>query len=565
MENDRVSSTKLFAVVEKPLELTPIGGEYRIEDVDANEQYAIASLSGSSARIRFYSEGTADGLKHGMLYQLEEIDSIYEGKIGYVQVKTIDGSVFTHRKNDRGEIIGFNRDEVSYTRPSADNIRAVMLHTFTNKAPEFFYTDVINGRVMCDLAILGEDKVMAIGDKSHYVGTSLLLELNHSEVQTIVQRNGETKRVQFNPTRGAVEDVITRWASQNQRNMFLESIRRIQWDGVDRVGTLLRDVGGICPYPGKGSESYLSDCMWAFLLGTIQRHVEDRYSAIPVVLVLMGGQGCGKSQFCQKLGVVAGENFYGSTSESVANTRRFLESTQGSVILELTEATQFGSATAEQMKAIVDTTSLSFRDAYARDSTAHKIYYSMIATTNDMTLLSDGSGNRRFFPVVLRSDDAIIPAWDLEEYYIDQVWAQAYQAYRDGARYGDYVYEVGSKKKLRADIQRAQGSVSDPDDMFDAIQTYLAERYPNLGDKMKTHELEEYLLDTYPINADQAKKAVKMFRKHPESFGFGDGRRTTYYAGYNVRKPTYVYTRLSPPLLIDDCLESECEDGLAEA
>jgi len=547
------SLNRLRGLISLPLEVNPVSGEYRIEDTEVNEQYAVASLATGSGKIRFFGDGVGDNGTHTSLYELDEIKYIREGSIAHVEVGTVDGSVYIHRKSDCGERRGLTENSISYTRPSLDNITDVMLNVFTDKAPEFFYTDVVRGKAMCDMSIVGIDKVQEIGDAKHSVATSLILELNRGAFETITKRNGEEKRIQFNPTQTNVEAVISRWATQNERNRFLESIRRIEWDGVDRVGTVLRDIGGHCPYredPAVEAD-YLSRSMWAFVLGTLQKHLDDGCGPIPVVLVLQGGQGTGKSAFCRALGRIQGEDFYQLTMQSVQDTRRFLESVKGAVIVELSEATQFSEGAENYMKAIVDAPSLQFRDAYARDETTHRIYYSMIATTNDMTLLSlDSSGNRRFFPVVIQSRDAVMHSWALDEYYINQLWAQAFQAYHDGQRYGDYLYSDADTKILDPIFVQAQGCASDPDGDFDAIQAYLDNTHPDIGAIAKTHLISEHLSENYPsMNADKVRASIKQFRKHPEAYGFEFVKQSSYRDGLAV-KTTYVYARVRQPLMM---------------
>ena len=76
-----------------------------------------------------------------------------------------------------------------------------------------------------------------------------------------------------------------------------------------------------------------------------------------------------------------------------------------------------------------------YRVPYGRQVSVFPRQCVFFGTTNDLTFLRDQTGNRRFWPVVVGENQPTKSLWrDLTDEELDQIWAEAVQAYKGGER-----------------------------------------------------------------------------------------------------------------------------------
>ena len=74
-----------------------------------------------------------------------------------------------------------------------------------------------------------------------------------------------------------------------------------------------------------------------------------------------------------------------------------------------------------------------YRVAYGRRVSKFPRQCVFFGTTNDQEFLRDKTGNRRFWPVDVGVEERKKSLWkDLNQFEIDQIWAEAVQIWRDG-------------------------------------------------------------------------------------------------------------------------------------
>lgn len=430
MKEDTISgSYQLHEKIDRPLTIRLNNDQtLSIIDEEANEDYAYVK----GKRITFYN--SAYGSNDGKLtYLIDEIESIKESDISYVLVTTTDGQHFEHRmRNAPSTNTPIDFSMIRYQNPSYTDVVLMMHHVFSD--PErFFFKDVLTGRLCIDMALLGKRGYEPLqGMKNNPQLSEIRLELE-KQFQTITTKYGQNT-VRFTPNKSDVNDVMHHFAQKNERNLFLETIRRVEWDGVKRVSRFLYECGGRAKGLNESQElEYLAAVIWALMLGVIEKNKNPTHQPVPVVPILMGPQGCGKSTVCRRLG----GKFYTSTHESFDNSKAFFETIEGGVIVELKESTQFQSDGSEKIKAFIDGTELKYRKSYAEESSERIVRYCLIGTTNDETVLSDSTGNRRFFPVFMNIEKATIPPFYRTNEEIAQMWAEVLEAYNNGCRWSD--------------------------------------------------------------------------------------------------------------------------------
>uniref|UniRef100_UPI0022E6A689 virulence-associated E family protein n=1 Tax=Bacillus sonorensis TaxID=119858 RepID=UPI0022E6A689 len=139
------------------------------------------------------------------------------------------------------------------------------------------------------------------------------------------------------------------------------------------------------------------------------------------VLVMVGPQGVGKSYIIKKLGMD-----WHSDSITTVQGKEAYEQLQGAWLIELAELSATRKAEAEAVKHFISKQEDSYRVAYGRQISVFPRQCVFFGSTNDVTFLRDRTGNRRFWPVVVAAQERTKSIWkDLNQYEIDQIWAEA--------------------------------------------------------------------------------------------------------------------------------------------
>lgn len=219
---------------------------------------------------------------------------------------------------------------------------------------------------------------------------------------------------------------LTAYSSNERFNPIAEYLDSLEWDGVDRVSTLLHDC------LGAEQSDYTAEAMRLFLREAYWRAKKPGCKA-DYCLLLGGPQGLGKSTFIRMLAHRdnwANDNFNSLNTEGSVAYERLA----GSWFVEMAEMLCIRKSSAiEAFKAFVTSTCDKFRAPYARFAEDHPRACVFALTTNQEVYLSDMTGNRRFLPIECGKEPATISMFDGKfEEYINQVWAQI-AAQEDGA------------------------------------------------------------------------------------------------------------------------------------
>lgn len=146
------------------------------------------------------------------------------------------------------------------------------------------------------------------------------------------------------------------------------------------------------------------------------------------MLVLVGGQGLGKSTMVKKLGVD-----WGSDSLDSFKGKEAYEQLQGAWIIELAELSAMGKSDINTIKHFLTKTEDRFRAAYARRVTGVARQCILIGTSNTDDFLKDPTGDRRVYPLdVGRIKNTKNVIKDLSRKEMGQIWAEAYTLYKKG-------------------------------------------------------------------------------------------------------------------------------------
>lgn len=336
-------------------------------------------------------------------------------------------------------------------------------------------------------------------------------------------------------SRDNTNHVLVKIAQNNNVNPFLEMISEVEPDDAYRIESFLRDVGIVSGLDADDNERYVDNVSRAIFLAVIERQmVNDNERAIRFVPIIIGEQGKGKSLICKKLGLI---DFYKESVESIDDVKKYIEGLDGGcVIAEIAEATKFVQGKENAYKAWFGSNSYNFRKSYGKESMTFQKRFLEIITTNDGQILTDITGNTRYFPIFLKDENPPIPIQEHTKEMMLKYYADAYRRYKNGERWYDVV-DTPDFQKL-ADIVRF--GVTKDIDGFPELVDYINGFCPNIGDIITNQEIKDYLngqpFDTKQIKTLRSlwgKNAVNNgFMKLPEGYKIKDGLTWKGIRGY---------------------------------
>ena len=196
-----------------------------------------------------------------------------------------------------------------------------------------------------------------------------------------------------------------------------EYLRGLAWDGTPRLDTMLVD------YLGAEDTPYTRAATRKWMCGAVKR-VMAPGCKFDSAIVLVGKQGIGKSSFA---GILSRGWF--NDSEINMNSKDGYESLHGNWIIELAELASTKRSDVETVKTFLSKCEDTYRPAYGRRAATFKRQCVFFGTTNEEEFLRDRTGNRRFWPVTVKQTEL---DRDALEANIDQLWAEAVEAYNKG-------------------------------------------------------------------------------------------------------------------------------------
>lgn len=438
-------------------------------------------------------------------------------------------------------------DPIDYTSKNLYMTKKILKKSFPG-IEKALYRSVLDGRLMIDTGFFGWNKGHVPLLKQDSPVVIDICEMIESEVHPIQTSKGVTN-IHYETNQSNVFAIMKSMADSHERNMFIETIRRVRWDGMKRIRTFLKSVG--CSASGltkKEETIYLELVLECFLLSVLERNLIPDYSSIQFVPLVVGGQGVGKSTLCEKLAL---KSYHRSCAVSVSEQRKFYEACQGAVIVEMKEATQFHGDNDAELKATIDSTLIQYRKAYAADTSVSTIYYSYIVTTNDENILSDQSGNRRYFPVkmnyVVSGSDNHPIIFDVSEEDILQLWAEALVLFKEGFRWHSRLNTDEIKPIVQYMQSSATEDTQESEDIFSFVDTFA----PNLGDTFTYRDLTAYLTNNLNRTEYEVRATKQQFGKNRTRYGF-EFKGDKHVMDGLIRTKTKVFERVVPRRDTDD-------------
>lgn len=252
----------------------------------------------------------------------------------------------------------------------------------------------------------------------------------------------------------------------------------LEWDKQKRVSSILID------YLGADDNKYVRAVTQKTLVAAVTRIFEPG-AKWDYALIIVGEQGIGKSVILQKIGHLDkgwfSDNFY------LRGTTQDTEQLQGVLIIEMGELAALSRRDVNEIKSFISRREDQCRLAYQEEKGYFPRQCVFIGTTNNQSFLKDATGNRRFWPVKVNPENKTKNLFkDLDEYEIDQIWAEAVYLYKAG----EELYLSGEVANIAREVQEEH---SERDEREGLIQNYLDTLLPENWKEMAPYDRRNYL------------------------------------------------------------------------
>ena len=254
-----------------------------------------------------------------------------------------------------------------------------------------------------------------------------------------------TARFPFNPVKDLLEDCFERW------------------DGNKHIENLLPSLLGV------EKTDYTCAVMRLFMLGAIMR-IYHPGCKFDYMLVLVGGQGGGKSTFLRLLAL---DDSWFNDNFSTLDSARAVENLRGMWIVEMAELQATKRAKdVETIKSFITSRVDTYRAPYQRRTEQRPRMCVLAGTSNPVDFLTDPTGNRRFLPITCDRDKATVDIFG-DELAIKAEFAQAWGEAMDLYKHSNGKIRLTLPKRLEADAVAAQTHYLEENPYIGMVQAWL--------------------------------------------------------------------------------------------
>lgn len=236
-----------------------------------------------------------------------------------------------------------------------------------------------------------------------------------------------------------VWEAIAAVAHLNQFDPLREYLEGLEWDGVNRLSSLMPMYFGT-------QDTRLNRAFGKrFLIQAVARALDPGCQA-DAVLVLEGAEGLKKSS---ALATLAGKTWFTSEALDIRSPEVPYQ-IGGKWIIELGEFESLKSVRATATKEFITRRTDRYRPKYGRSAIDVPRRCVFIPTTNDERYLTSVTGNRRFWPM------RIVDRIDIDSIHRDrdEIWAEAVWRYQEGERY--WFDDERDQKLIKAQIEATE-------------------------------------------------------------------------------------------------------------
>lgn len=288
-----------------------------------------------------------------------------------------------------------------------------------------------------------------------------------------------------------MRDAFMEVKSEKSFHPVQDYLKSLEWDGISRIDSVLVD------HMGAEDNAYTRAVTRKWLCGAAARILRPGVK-FDWMLILVGKQGAGKSQFFNRISVNL--DWFSDSIARFENTKETMEQLAGKWIIEIGELSAMRKREVEEVKAFLSKREDTYRPPYGRNLESFRRQCVFAGTTNEDNFLKDITGGRRFWPVAVGRHK--ITMWEtMTDEIIEQIWAEAVHLVKKGEN-------LYLSKDEEAAAQLVQAGYTDVDERVGSVQEFLDKKVPeNLqGIKLETRR-------AMWIGAEYMNENVKMVKR----------------------------------------------------
>ena len=256
-----------------------------------------------------------------------------------------------------------------------------------------------------------------------------------------------------------IDGALSLHSNKNSFNDVTKYLNELKWDGVPRLDTLLID------YLGAEDSIYTRAVTRKAFTAAVARAYIPGFK-FDYMTIFTGPQGIGKSTLLAKM-----SKGWFNDSIRTFEGKEASELLQGVWLVEVGELDAFNRSDVGRIKQFLSQQADRFRAAYGRHVKEMPRRCVFFGTTNDAEFLTDRTGNRRFWPLVVGARKATKSVWADLDNELDQLWAEAAMRFK----IGEPLYLSGEVEKAAKEQQESHRKTSTREGI---IADFLEQKVP---------------------------------------------------------------------------------------
>lgn len=281
------------------------------------------------------------------------------------------------------------------------------------------------------------------------------------------------EKFKFEVSKEMIFDTLTAVKCKNSYHPIRDWFNTLKWDGVSRIDTWLEDYLGV----NEKEKEAVRLIGRRFLIAMVAR-VFRPGCKFDHCLVLEGLTGAGKSTFGRIL--VGDDKWFSDTELPIGKVDGF-QMLQGVWLYEMAELSSISKAELRSVKNFITSQTDKYRPSYGKVSQAYPRQVVFYGTTNEDIYLRDPTGDRRWWPVKVKT-----VKFDKLKKDREQLFAEALELFKSGERF----YNTREEEEKYFEPLRTPRKITN--DLFEEpLRMWLEENADFTGKRFKMHELIE--------------------------------------------------------------------------